>query len=56
MAVTVTVNYTLEVEQYSLQNPEDHLATLAGGPKFTKFDLKQAISSCVRDAYGVHTL
>ena len=38
----VTVNQALEVEQYPLLRPEDLLATLAGGQKFTKLDLRQA--------------
>ena len=35
----VTVNQALEVDQYPLPKPEDLLATLAGGQKFTKLDL-----------------
>ena len=38
----VTINQALEVDQYSLPRPDDLLATLAGGQKFTKLDLRQA--------------
>ena len=38
----VTVNQALDVDQYPLPKPEDLLATLAGGQKFTKLDLRQA--------------
>ena len=38
----VTVNQALEVNQYLMPKLEDLLATLAGGQKFTKLDLRQA--------------
>ena len=38
----VTVNQALGVDQYPLPKPEDLLATLAVGQKFTKLDLRQA--------------
>ena len=36
----VTINQALEVDQYPLPKPEDLFATLAGGKKFTKLDLR----------------
>ena len=38
----VTVNKVLEVDQYPLPKVEDIFASLAGGKKFTKLDLKNA--------------
>ena len=38
----ITVNPALQVDQYPIPKPEDLLATLAGGQKFTKLDLTQA--------------
>ena len=38
----VTVNSVLQVDQYLLPKPEDLFATLVGGQKFTKLDLRQA--------------
>ena len=38
----VTVNQALAVDQYPLPKVDDLLATLAGGKRFTKLDLKQA--------------
>ena len=38
----VTVNQSLQVDQYPLPKPEDLLTSLAGGEKFSKIDLTQA--------------
>ena len=38
----VTVNQALSVDQYPLPKVDDLLATLGGGKRFTKLDLKQA--------------
>ena len=38
----VTVNQSLQVDQYPLPKPEDLFASLAGGAKFSKIDLTQA--------------
>ena len=38
----VTINPALHVDQYPLPKPEDLFATLAGGKRFTKLDLRQA--------------
>ena len=38
----VTVNQSLQVDQYLLPKPEDLFASLAGGEKFSKIDLTQA--------------
>ena len=38
----VTINPTLEVDQYPLPVPEAMFATLAGGKNFTTLDLSQA--------------
>ena len=35
----VTVNLSLDVEQYPLPKPEDIFASLSGGKKFTTLDL-----------------
>ena len=39
---TATVNQSLEVDQYPLPKPDDLVASLAGGQKFSKLDLSQA--------------
>ena len=38
----VTINQSLEVDQYPLPRPADLLASLNGGQKFTKLDLTAA--------------
>ena len=38
----VTINQSLQVDQYPLPKPEDLFASLAGGEKFSKIDLTQA--------------
>ena len=38
----VTINSSLEVDQYLLPKPDDLFASLAGGKRFTKLDLTQA--------------
>ena len=38
----VTVNQSLDVDQYPLPKPEDLFASLAGGVKYLKIDLTQA--------------
>ena len=38
----MTINSQLLVDQYPLPRPEDLMARLAGGKKFSKLDLSQA--------------
>ena len=38
----VTINKYLEVPQYPMLNPQDLFATLAGGKRFSRLDMKQA--------------
>ena len=45
----VTINPVLEVDRYPLPRPEDLFATLTGGQRFTKLDLKQAYLQMVLD-------
>ena len=35
-----TVNSELDIDQYPIPRPDDLMATLAGGQKFAKLDLK----------------
>ena len=46
----VTVNQSLEVDQYPLPKPDELFASLAGGQKFTKLDLSQAYQQLLLDA------
>ena len=46
----VTVNQALDVDQYPLPKPEDLIATLAGGKKFSKLDLSQDYQQLPLDA------
>ena len=43
----VTVNPSLDVDQYPLPCPEDLFATLAGGKHFTKLDLTHVYQQLV---------
>lgn len=45
----VTLNQSLEVDQYPLPKPEELFASLSGGKKFTKLDLSQAYQQMVLD-------
>ena len=47
--LVVMINPVLEVDQYPLPRPEDLFATLSGGQRFTKLDLKQALLHMVLD-------
>ena len=47
---TVTVNPTLDVDQYPLPKPEDLFTSLAGGKKLTTLDLSQAYQQIMFDA------
>ena len=38
----VTVNPSIDIDQYPLPRPEDLMASLSGGQKFTKLDLSSA--------------
>ena len=45
----VTVNRSLDIDQYLLPKPADLFATLAGGQMFTKLDLTQAYQQLLLD-------
>ena len=45
----ITVNPVIDVEQYPLPKPQELLATLAGGQKFTKLDLSAAYQQMLLD-------
>ena len=45
----VTVNRSLDIDQYPLPKPADLFATLAGGQLFTKLDLTQAYQQLLLD-------
>ena len=45
----VTVNQSLDVDQYPLPKPEDLFATLANGKTYSKLDLSQAYQQMVLD-------
>ena len=45
----VTINPSLEVDQYPLSNPTDLYASLTGRQKFTKLDLSQAYQQLLLD-------
>lgn len=42
----ITVNPVLKVDKYPMPRPQDIFASLAGGIKFSKLDLKQAYLQC----------
>jgi len=44
-----TVNPALKVDKYPLPKPQDIFASLAGGEKYTKLDLRQAYLQCTVD-------
>ena len=43
----ITINSVVQIDQHPLPKPEDLLATLAGGKKFSKIDLSQAYQQMV---------
>jgi len=45
----LTVNQSLDVDQYPLPKPEDLFATLGGGKTFSKLDLSQAYQQLMLD-------
>lgn len=45
----MTVNLALHINQYPLPKPEDLLAMLAGGQKFSKLDLSQAYQQLLQE-------
>ena len=42
----VTLNSSLEIDQYPLPKPAELFASVSGGKKFTKLDLSQAYQEC----------
>ena len=50
----VTVNHELEVDQYPLPQPEDLMACLTGGQKFSKLDLSAAYQQMPLDDESRH--
>jgi len=48
----VTVNKALKVDKYPLPKPRDIFATLAGGEKFTKLDLREVYLQCPVDKHS----
>ena len=45
----VTINPVLDVDQYPLPKPDDILATLFGGQRFTTLDLSHAYNQLILD-------
>ena len=43
----ITINPVLQIDQHPLPKPDNLLATLAGGKKFSKIDLSQAYQQMV---------
>ena len=56
VGITVTVNPSLDVDQYLLPKPEDLFATLANGKTFSKLDLSQACQPVVLEEESVKCL
>ena len=52
----VTVNPSLDVDQYPLPKPEDLFATLANGKSFSKLDLSQAYQQMVLEEKSAECL
>ena len=52
----VTVNPSLDVDQYPLPKPEDLFATLANGKSFSKLDLSQAYQQIVLEEKSAECL
>ena len=46
----VTINPSLDVDQYPLPKPEELFASVSGGTKFTKLDLSKAYKQMLLDA------
>ena len=45
----VTINPYIDLDQYSMPNPDDLFSTLAGEKKFSRLDLKQAYQQMLVD-------